>query len=64
MQTCYKNPKKLYEKFNRDVSRNTQKEEWEKVSDELTATGIDVGSMKNLRKNVTNWTRRALVRCY
>lgn len=50
MQTCYKNPKKLYEKFNRDVSRNTQKEEWEKVSDELTATGIDVGSMKNLGK--------------
>lgn len=62
MQTCCKNPRKLYEKFNRDVNRNTQKEEWEKVSNEIIAAGIDAGGIKNLRKNVTNWTRRALVR--
>lgn len=61
MQICCKNPRKLYEKFNRDVNRNTQKEEWEMVSKEIVEAGIDVCSVKNLKKNVTNWTRRALV---
>lgn len=61
MQTYCNNPKKLYEKFNRDVNRNTQKEEWEKIVLELGTAGINVVDIKNLRKNVTNWTRRALV---
>lgn len=61
MQICCNNPKKLYEKFNREVNRSTQKEEWEKVAKEIVESGIDVNSMKSLRKNVTNWTRRALV---
>lgn len=30
LQTCFQNPTKLFEKYTRDVSRNTQKEEWEK----------------------------------
>lgn len=61
MQTCYQNPKKLFEKFNRDVNRNTQKEEWTKIYDELVSDGINIENVDNLRKNVTNWTRRAIV---
>lgn len=61
MQICCENPRKLYEKFNREVNRSTQKEEWENVSKEIADAGINVSSIQNLRKNVTNWTQRALV---
>lgn len=61
MQTCHENPKKLFEKFNRDVNRNTQKEEWTKIYDRLVFDGINIENVDNLRKNVTNWTRRAIV---
>lgn len=61
MQICCECPRKLYEKFNREVKRSTQLEEWKNVSEKIVEAGINVSSITNLRKNVTNWTRRALV---
>lgn len=54
------NPRKLFEKFNRDVNRNTQYEEWKEIVKNLLEDGISIKSVENLRKNVTNWTQRAV----
>lgn len=61
MQKCFTNAPKLFEKFNRDVDRNTQHKEWCQISAPLADDGIVVKDIANLRKNVTNLTRRAMV---
>lgn len=55
------NPSKLFEKFTHDVSRQTQKEEWEKLSNSIVDNGIFVKDVATLRQNINNWTRRAMV---
>lgn len=61
MQTCMENPKKLFEKFNHEINRSTQKEEWTKIGEQLSEDGIYIKDVPTLRKNISNWTRRALV---
>lgn len=59
MQECLKHAKVLYEKFSHDVSRKTQNSAWETVTENLKKDGINISSPKNLKTNVSNWTRRA-----
>lgn len=61
MQRCFENPQKLFEKFGQKNNRNTLKEEWMKISEKLAEDGIKVDDISELRRNVNNWTRRALV---
>lgn len=62
VQACFPFATQLFEKYTKGVSRNTQFGEWTKVIDQLAVDGITVESIPLLRKNISIWTRRAIVR--
>lgn len=61
LQACMQNPTKLFEKFTHNVNRNNQKDAWKNVAKFLAESGIYVKDIATLRKNIGNWTRRAIV---
>lgn len=52
---------KLFEKFNREVNRQTQFDSWNEVISRLSDTGIYVPGVGYLRKRIANWIQRATV---
>lgn len=62
LQACMKDPKKLFEKFDRNLNRHTQQEAWDKIITDLSQNDIFVSNAQYLRKRVTNWIQRATVR--
>lgn len=57
-----KDPRKLFEKFDRCLNRQTQQNAWDNIITDLSRDEIFVPSGQYLRKRVTNWIQRATVR--
>lgn len=59
IQACLKHPKRLFEKFDHKLNRQTQQDAWTEVINDLAGSGIFISDSKYLRKRVTNWVQRA-----
>lgn len=61
IQACLKHPKRLFEKFDRNLDRHTQQDAWTEIINDLANSGIFISDTQYLRKRVSNWIQRATV---